>query len=137
MTEEYKVTGSRASLLKLVALWMIWVVWRLAQSPVLDSIVGCSATKSECTEEQLKEYIWFQAFWDIPFVLFILFIGWYCLKIIVGKKIPPNGYNFPITINKVKYRDHYTLGALGLAFITFYMYVFLMGIYRAYVLSSI
>ena len=135
--ESYKVQGSKSSSKKLVYYFLFSGIWYLIQSPMQKYVTGCHTELSQCTHEQVNLTLKLIPFGNLPLALFSLFIVYYSLKVLINQKLPPNGHEFPFTINKVIKRDHYTFGFSGIILGVITILAILKHAYDLYSLTNI
>ena len=135
--EGYKVEGSKQALNKLIYYWLFISVWYFLQSPLHAQITGCSVGNDACTQEQIYMTLKLQSFSHLPMTLFFIYIGYYSLKVLKQKCIPPKGHALPFSIPVVTKRDHYTFGISGIVIALIAIASFIKVVYYAFSITSI
>ena len=135
--EEYKVEGNKATAKRLNYVWSFIVAWPFLLLFCQYAFVDCSLEASSCSTEQIYTIFYIQTFAPLPFVILVSYIGYYSLKVLKQKQIPPKGLTFPYTIPRVTYRDHYTFGITGVILSVLVIYAFVDSVYLTYNITSI
>lgn len=135
--EEYSVVGNKSSAKKLAYIFIVMTLWPLVLYLLQSTLVDCSLEFSTCDKEQIYAVLYLQVFAPLPATLFFSYLGYYSLKVLAQKQIPPKGNGFPYTINRVIYRDHYTFGITGIIISLLSIYAFAENVYFTIRFTSI
>lgn len=135
--EHYKVEGNKVAARKFIYFWLFSAAWYFLQMPFHSLVTGCSGNYSACTTGQLNTILRLQSFDYLPITLFCAYLGYYSVKVIIQKRIPPSGNGFPFTIPKVIERDHYIFGVTGIILAIVVLFLFVRNIYYAFKITSI
>ena len=135
--DEYEVEGNKATAKRLVYIYIFITVWPLILYLLQSVLMDCSLEFSSCTKEQIYTVFYIQAFAPLPAVLFLSYLGYYSLKVLAQKQIPPKGHTFPYSISKVLYRDHYTFGITGVILALLAIYILIDNVYFTIRITSI
>ena len=135
--DNYKVIGSKKSAYKLILFCLCSVVWGLAQSSLSSYITGCYGEIGLCTLEQINLTLMLTPLSHLPQLFFAIFILVYSVKVLIELKLPPKGFGFPFSIDKVIKRDHYTFGITGVTLSFFVIIAIVKNIYDVFSITNI
>ncbi len=136
-SEEYKVEGNKTAANKLAFMFLFISAWPFILYILHPVIVDCSLEFDTCSIEQIYTNLYFQTLAPLPFAILLAYIGYYSLKVLLQKQIPPKGNSFPYTINRVIYRDHYTFGITGVTVASLSIYAVINHVYSIISITNI